>query len=129
MAAYTCGSSDRRSRSARPSSRSWYSWSATRMCASQYAQLGWRPPTFNEDAELRSTGSAMNVLRRHLIAIALTTVSVHMGTLTAGALRVCWGHEHRHAGNAAPDCVMQHHSSAPAQVHGHHGHGSANPPI
>jgi hypothetical protein len=68
----------------------------------------------------------MTGLRRHLIAIALATISVHAGTLTAGALRVCWGNEHRHAGAAAQDCAMHHHASVPAP-NGHHGHGSAHP--
>jgi hypothetical protein len=72
----------------------------------------------------------MNGLRRHLIAIALATMSVHVGTLVTGALRACWGSEHVHAGAAAPECAM-HHSSPAVHGHGHghdhHGHGSTNP--
>jgi hypothetical protein len=50
----------------------------------------------------------MKGVRRYLIANALTTLSVHVGTLTGGALRVCWANEHRHAGAAAPECAMHH---------------------
>lgn len=70
----------------------------------------------------------MKGFRKHLLAITLATVSVHLGTLTAGSLRVCWGSEHRHAGVAEPNCAMHHHSPALSQEHGHHGRDSAHPP-
>ena len=70
----------------------------------------------------------MTAVRRHLIAIALTTASMHIASLTVGAFRVCWGTEHRHAGTAAPECSMHHQPSAPAQDHGHHGHHAAAAP-
>jgi hypothetical protein len=71
----------------------------------------------------------MSGFRRHLSAIAVVTMSMQLAIVTLGSLRVCWGSEHRHAGAAAPECAMHHHSSAPAQEHGHHGQGSTNPPM
>ena len=65
----------------------------------------------------------MRGIRVHVLAIALATMSVQIGTLAAGALRVCWGAEHRHAGPAALDCAM-HHGSVPAGHHDHHGRHS-----
>ena len=68
----------------------------------------------------------MNCLRRHLLAIAVATMSVHAATLTAGALRTCWGTQHRHGGSAAPDCAM-HHGSGAVDAHTL-GHGHAHHP-
>src|SRR5688500_11990440 len=70
----------------------------------------------------------MSRFRRHVLALAVVTMSMQIAVVTLGSLRGCWGNEHRHVGAAAPDCAMHHHSSAPSQEHGHHGHGSANPP-
>jgi hypothetical protein len=50
-------------------------------------------------------------------------VSVVTATVTVGALRTCWGTEHRHAGVTEPACAMHHGARAPVEGHGHHGHG------
>jgi hypothetical protein len=49
-------------------------------------------------------------------------VAVVTATVTLGALRTCWGTEHRHAGVADPACAMHHGAPPPVDGHGHHGH-------
>jgi hypothetical protein len=61
-------------------------------------------------------------LRTRLRAIAFVVVSVVTATVTLGALRTCWGTEHRHAGVAEPACAMHHGAPPPGEGHGHHGH-------
>ena len=65
----------------------------------------------------------MIFLRPWLQAIAFVMVSVVTATVTVGALRPCWGTEHRHAGIAEPACAMHHGAPPPVKGHGHHGHG------
>jgi hypothetical protein len=60
-------------------------------------------------------------------------MGVHVGTLTAGALPVCWGAEHRHAGGAAPGnarcTTVPHLPSTTRASAGHHGRqGQHSPP-
>lgn len=57
----------------------------------------------------------------HLRAVAILMASVVTVSATVGALRPCWGVEHRHAGMSHDDCLMHHGVPAPAG-HGHHGH-------
>src|SRR5688500_9934252 len=64
----------------------------------------------------------MILLRPRLRAIAFVMVSLVTATVTLGALRPCWGTEHRHAGVADPACVMHHGAPAPVEGHGHEGH-------
>jgi hypothetical protein len=68
----------------------------------------------------------MRILRGHLRATALAIVIVVTATVTVGALRTCWGGEHRHAGAGDPACAMHHgdHGVPAAEAHGHHAHGA-----
>ena len=70
----------------------------------------------------------MNRLRSHLVGIAVATLAIHAAGVAVGALRVCWGSEHTHAGVAAADCPMHHDAPAQDTHYGHHAHGDAAAP-
>lgn len=75
-------------------------------------------------AELESRQAPMRSIRGQLVAVALATLAIHMLVVTLGALRVCWGVEHTHAGAAAADCPMHHHANSQPAQHAYHSHGS-----
>lgn len=62
--------------------------------------------------------------RPRLFTLAVITLTLHVGVVTLGALRVCWGTEHRHVGAAVEDCAMHHRAGSASGRHAHHGHGS-----
>jgi hypothetical protein len=70
---------------------------------------------------------AMRRLRLHLIAVTIMTLTLHAGAVTFGALRVCWGGEHRHAGVRVDDCAMHHQATTPGAQHAHQHHEHAGP--
>jgi hypothetical protein len=73
----------------------------------------------------------MDRLRGRLVAIAAPTLAVLVAVVALGALRACWANEHTHAGVAAEDCPMHHHSAGHSQAThgGHHGHGTGAVPV
>lgn len=74
----------------------------------------------------------MERLRGRLVAIAVTTLAMHVAVVTLGAVRVCWASEHTHTGVAAEDCPMHHHGakhSSQAAHDGSHAHGTSAVPV
>lgn len=70
----------------------------------------------------------MGRLRRHLLTIAVTTLAIHMAAVASGALRVCWGSQHTHAGAASEDCPMHHQPRAQTTHQDQHAHGNTAAP-
>src|SRR5688572_16867702 len=63
--------------------------------------------------------------RRHLLAATWVILCAQTLAFALGTAQVCWEGEHTHAGVAAPECAMHHHTGSDASSTHHHAGANA----